>query len=170
MSWKYLDLSGLSYLWEKIKAKITALLPTNTSDLTNDSGFVNTATDELLNYYKKSQTYSQAEVDALLASVNTFEYVSVDTLPTASSSTVGKVYIYNGHRYITEEDNGSYSWTDLGSYDIDLSGYVTTVALNTALEHRPIFQEVTETQMQNLLDNGTWEAGVLYYSVEQEEE
>ena len=37
---KYLDLSGLSYLWEKIKAKITALLPTSTSDLTNDSGFV----------------------------------------------------------------------------------------------------------------------------------
>lgn len=149
---------------------VNVSVPTETSDLINDSGFVNTATDELLNYYKKSQTYSQAEVDALLASVNTFEYVSVDTLPTASSSTMGKVYIYNGHRYITEEDGGSYDWVDLGSYDIDLSGYVTTVALNTALEHRPIFQEVTETQMQNMLDNGTWEPGVLYYSVEQEEE
>lgn len=170
MSSKYLDLSGLSYLWGKIKAKITAMLPTSTSDLTNDSGFVNTATDELLNYYKKSQTYSQAEVDALLASVNTFEYVSVNALPTASSSTMGKVYIYNGHRYITEEDGGSYDWVDLGSYDIDLSGYVTTTTLNTALEHRPIFQEVTETQMQNMLDNGTWEEGVLYYTVEQEEE
>ena len=39
MSYKYLDLTGLSHFWDKIKAKI----PTKTSQLTNDSGFVNSS-------------------------------------------------------------------------------------------------------------------------------
>ena len=34
MANKYLDNTGLSYLWEKVKA----LIPTKTSDLQNDSG------------------------------------------------------------------------------------------------------------------------------------
>lgn len=37
---KFLDDNGLVYLWSKIKAKITASLPTKTSELTNDSGFI----------------------------------------------------------------------------------------------------------------------------------
>lgn len=37
---KVLDLSGLQYLWSKIKAKI----PTKVSDLTNDSGFISSTT------------------------------------------------------------------------------------------------------------------------------
>ena len=36
----YLDNSGLAYFWGKIKAYITSVLPTKTSDLTNDSGFI----------------------------------------------------------------------------------------------------------------------------------
>lgn len=166
MSSKYLDLSGLSYLWEKIKAKISALLPTKTSDLTNDSGFVNTATTELTHYYTKTQTYTQSEVDDLVASASDFEYVVVSSLPTASASTKGKFYLYNGHRYVTT-GNDPYTWTDLGSYDIDLTGYVSETDLEDALEDRPIFQLVTETQMQNMLDNNTWEEGVIYYTEEE---
>jgi len=40
---KFLDDNGLVYLWSKIKAKITASLPTKTSELTNDSGFITSA-------------------------------------------------------------------------------------------------------------------------------
>ena len=40
MSTKYLDITGLSYFYGKIKAHITSVLPTKTSDLTNDSGFI----------------------------------------------------------------------------------------------------------------------------------
>lgn len=37
---KYLDHSGLTYLWSKLKA----LIPSKTSDLTNDAGFLTIAT------------------------------------------------------------------------------------------------------------------------------
>lgn len=36
---KYLDTTGLSYFWDKVKGKI----PTNISELTNDSGFITEA-------------------------------------------------------------------------------------------------------------------------------
>lgn len=41
MSVQYLDKTGLAYFWGKIKAYISSVLPTKTSDLTNDSGFIN---------------------------------------------------------------------------------------------------------------------------------
>ncbi len=102
-----------------------------------------------------------------LRAASDFEYVVVNSLPTAAAATKGKFYIYNGHRYVTIEDNGNYSWTDLGSYDIDLTGYVTEDDLDDALEDRPVFQLVTEVQMQNLLDNENWDEGVIYYTVEE---
>lgn len=168
---------------------------------------------ELDNYYTKSQTYSQSEVDALINGVSNFEYVVIEspnTLPTASSATMGKMYIYNGHRYVTVYSNNTYSWHDLGSYDIDLTDYVTETELQQALEDvvttqdltdyvtetelqrelddyatltylnyyptklelneeladRPIFQKVTEEEMQYMLDHNTWVNGVIYYTEE----
>lgn len=40
--------------------------PTKTSDLTNDSGFITNSVSNLTNYYKKSETYTQSEVNGLL--------------------------------------------------------------------------------------------------------
>ena len=37
---KYLDDNGLLYLWGKIKSLVTGSVPTKTSELTNDSGFI----------------------------------------------------------------------------------------------------------------------------------
>ena len=42
-------------------------VPTKTSQLQNDSGFVIKATNELTNYYTKNNTYTKNEVDALVA-------------------------------------------------------------------------------------------------------
>ena len=50
------------------KAQVDALIPTKTSDLTNDSGFITNAVNNLTNYYLKSETYTKAEVQALIAS------------------------------------------------------------------------------------------------------
>lgn len=43
MANKYLDNDGVLYLWNKIKALVTGAVPTKTSDLTNDSGFITSA-------------------------------------------------------------------------------------------------------------------------------
>ena len=39
-------------------------IPEKTSDLTNDSGFITNTVNNLANYYLKSETYTQAEIDA----------------------------------------------------------------------------------------------------------
>lgn len=164
---KFLDITGLAKVWANIKAYVASVIPSKTSDLYNDDNFVDTATDQLVHYYKKSQTYSKAEVDALVASVDTTEYVAVNALPTASAATKGKFYLYNGHRYITQ-GNDPYEWVDLGTYDPDLSGYVSDAELATALEDRPVFEQITDANMQDLIDDESWIPGVLYYSVEED--
>ena len=54
----------------------TADVPTKTSDLTNDSGFITNSVSNLANYYKKSETYTQGEVNSLLSAI---------TIPTKTS-------------------------------------------------------------------------------------
>ena len=47
------------------------VLPTKTSDLTNDSGFVSTSANNLVNYYLKSETYTKTEVDNKIGNIET---------------------------------------------------------------------------------------------------
>lgn len=54
----------------------SADVPTKTSDLTNDSGFITNSVNNLANYYKKSETYTQGEVNSLLSAI---------TIPTKTS-------------------------------------------------------------------------------------
>ena len=54
----------------------SANVPTKTSDLTNDSGFITNSVSSLTNYYKKSETYTQGEVNSLLSAI---------TIPTKTS-------------------------------------------------------------------------------------
>lgn len=41
-------------------------IPTKTSQLTNDSGYITNTVDNLTNYYKKSETYTQSTIDEIL--------------------------------------------------------------------------------------------------------
>ena len=90
----------------------------------------------------------------MLAAIRQFQYEAVQTLPTASAQTVGKIYLVPStdpqtqntkDEYITltitEEGTTTYAWEQIGSTDIDLTNYYTkaqadaaiTAALNTAL-------------------------------------
>ena len=118
------------------------------------ASFITKAVTDLTNYYLKSDTYSKNEVDQLIAAINQFELVSVQTLPTASASTMGKLYFVPSSdpqtsnikdEYITlsvtENDTTTYYWEQIGSTEINLTNYYTksqtdaaiTAALNTAL-------------------------------------
>lgn len=129
----------------------SADIPTKTSDLVNDSGFItNAATqailDEFVNYYTKTQTYSKTEVDALVNALKQFEVVVVSELPTASASTLKKMYLVPAgdpetsnvkDEYVTIQSGNNYSWEKIGSTAIDLSNYSTTTQtqamINTAV-------------------------------------
>lgn len=119
------------------------------------SGFITNTVDDLVNYYTKAQTYSQTEVQQLINAVKQFTYELVSVLPAASASTMNKIYLVPSSdpqtqnikdEYITLESSGSYSWEQIGSTAIDLSDYVTTTALNTALA-----DYTTSTDLSTLL-------------------
>lgn len=118
-------------------------VPTTTSQLTNNSGFITNSVNDLINYYTKSETYTKAEVANLIAGITTVTFEIVQTLPTASAATyfndckviymlqqsgskVGDYY----QEYITirtgTDPNYTYSWELIGDTKIDLSGYVPT--------------------------------------------
>lgn len=86
----------------------------------------NTAVQSLADYYTKS------EVDQMLAAINGMDYVDVSTLPTASASTMGKIYLLgpdaSGYYayYYTSYDGSAYSWVGpLGTTQISLANYAT---------------------------------------------
>ncbi len=71
-------------------------VPTKTSDLTNDSGFITNSVNDLTNYYQKSETYTKTEVDGLIPTrtsdlINdgadrTSTYVEADDLAAVATS------------------------------------------------------------------------------------
>lgn len=129
------------------------------TDLTTElqlalASFITNTTQNLAYYYLKSETYSASQVDQMLAAIRQFQYEAVQTLPTPSAQTVGKIYLVPSadpqtqntkDEYITlttvEEGTTTYAWEQIGSTDIDLTNYYTkaqadaaiTAALNTAL-------------------------------------
>ena len=70
----------------------SADVPTKTSDLTNDSGFITNSVSNLTNYYKKSETYTQGEVNSLLSAI---------VIPTKTSD------LTNDSGFITSADYAS---------------------------------------------------------------
>lgn len=104
----------------------------NTPDL---SGFITKSVNDLTNYYLKSETYTKAEVAALIGAIQQFHYEIYPTLPASGESNV--LYLIgptgSGSDRYAEYVYANGDWTKIGDTSIDLSGYVTTSALNTAL-------------------------------------
>lgn len=112
-----------------------------------------TAVQSLADYYTK------AEIDAMIAALNSMEYVDVATLPDASASTMGKIYLVgpdgSGYYsyYITSYDGSAYSWVGpLGTTEISLANYATKAELD---------QKLTKTVLasRNILDPSTIKNG-----------
>ena len=104
----------------------------------------NTAVQSLADYYTKS------EVDQLLAAINGMDYVDVATLPTASASTMGKIYLVgpdaSGYYsyYYTSYDGSAYSWVGpLGTTQISLANYATKAELS----------QLDQKLLEQMLDN-----------------
>lgn len=55
--------------------------------------YVTKLVNDLVNYYRKDETYTQAEIQQIIATIKQFTYESVPSLPTASSSTMNKIYL-----------------------------------------------------------------------------
>ena len=144
------------------------------------ANFITKSVNDLVNYYLKSETYTKAEVQALIDNIKQFQYEAVQTLPEASAQTVGKIYLVpNGSsqaqnvkdEYITltttEEGTTTYSWECIGSTTIDLSNYYTksqTYAAITASINLALADYSTTQQMSTVISTAITTALASYYN------
>lgn len=105
---------------------------------------------------------ARANIDAAsLADIADMDFVTATTLPTASASTMGHIYLIgpdandNYDRYFTQESSGSYSWVSLGSTQIDLSDYATQEELSQ-LEAEVDLLVANIKVLYNALGNGAF--------------
>lgn len=96
-------------------------------------------------YYTKSETYSQAQVNKLLASVNKPAFEVVDVLPESGEQNV--IYlvkkdtsseqndVYDEYVWIADEDGMSH-WEHIGSTAVDLSNYYTKAEITALLNNQ----------------------------------
>lgn len=147
----------------------TTKIPEATSDLTNDSGFITKTVADLVNYYTKSQTYTQAEVNALVSEIPKFGISVVNALPTSgiSKTTIylvksgSDVDLYTEYIFIVDDNapndgSGTYdesggAWEILGSQKVDLTGYATEAWVNQKLGDYLTADTITAAMVTNAL-------------------
>lgn len=129
-------------------------IPTKVSDLTNDSGFVTSDVDNLSNYYKKTETYTKAEVNALASGgASALVFDTQEELNTWMETPANVANLKVGQNiYIKATDTPDYWWDGtqlqvLETQKVDLTGYVTTDQLNTALSG---YVETTDVETENI--------------------
>ena len=96
--------------------------------------------NNLVNYYLKTETYSKSEVDAIAALLKNGRFISVNELPTTDIDQ-SAIYLVPKSSAQTNNvkdeyinlDGTSAGWELIGDTQIDLSNYVTTSQLTTAL-------------------------------------
>ena len=132
-----------------VTANIT--VPTTTSELTNNSGFITKAVSDLTNYYNKSNTYSKTEIDGLISSAKSGRFVVVDSLPTTDIKT-DVIYLVPSATSQTSNVKDEYinldgttsGWELIGSTAVDLSGYLKTTDAEST------YVKITDTESSNI--------------------
>lgn len=97
-------------------------IPTTTNELTNNSGFINNAVNNLINYYDKG------EINDMISNISTLNILVVDELPTSDISTTTIYFMPNGktgNNVYNEYIYVSNKWELIGTTEIDLSNYYT---------------------------------------------
>ncbi len=109
--------------------------PTKLSDFTNDQDFIDNTVNNLTNYYLKTETYTQTEVNDLISQLTSLSIEIVEELPSTDISTT-TIYLvnvsgtnnYNQWMYINS------AWANLGSTSVDLTNYYTKGQADTLLD------------------------------------
>lgn len=110
-----------------------------TETVITNKGFITKAVDNLLNYYLKAEVYTKEEVRDLISNINKFKTEIVSELPSENIDPLTMYFIarvdVSGNDYYEEYLYIGNKFELIGTTKLDLSGYVTTEALNTALSN-----------------------------------
>lgn len=136
-------------------------IPTKNSQLENDSNyatkseipdvseFIKKTVDDLVNYYKKSETYTQSEVNQLIGAIKTISMKVVPERPETGEANIiylvpsSKATIENIYEEWIYVDN---KWELIGSTQVDLTNYYTKEEINTLL-----FDYITSNDLEEAL-------------------
>lgn len=130
------QINGVTLSGNKTTSDLGITIPTKVSDLTNDTGFITNTTNNLTNYYTKTNTYTKTEVDQLIGAISTLNIEIVQTLPSTGSTST----IYLVPKTASTNDNYdeyiyvSNSWEHIGSTEVDLSNYYTKTQVDNLLD------------------------------------
>jgi len=147
-------LAGLSnYDDTQIRSDITSLQTNKAekSEIPDVSKFITNTVNDLVYYYKKTETYTQLEVNALINAITTMNILVVQTLPTEDISlttiyllpktTSSQDDVYDEYIYVSN------NWEHVGSTEVDLTGYATETWVNTQIANF-----LTQSQIQTLIN------------------
>lgn len=114
------------------------IIPTNLSELNNDENYIKNTTENLTNYYKKTETYSQTEVNTLLANINKLTSKIVTELPSEdiSENTIYLIEVENQENVYMQYMYINGSFAALGTTAIDLSNVYTKGEADKKLEEK----------------------------------
>lgn len=136
--WTNTDTTADSYIKNK---------PTKLSDFSNDKNFIDNTVDNLVNYYLKSQIYTQEEIDSKFASIHTIELYVCQTgeydsnkVPTIANPNSNTIYLVPKDEASTNNTYFEYIYKNsifekIGDTDVDLSNYwnnTTLVAMSNS--------------------------------------
>lgn len=113
---------------EDFAEKLAQKIPTETADLLNNSGFITKAVADLANYYRKSEVYTQEEVNSRVSAIPKFSIQVVDALPASAISATTIYLLKSGEdlqNLYTEYIYTNNQWEKLGEQAVDLTGYAT---------------------------------------------
>lgn len=130
-------------------------VPTKTSDLANDTGFVTKTVSDLINYYTKSETYTQEEINQLVSTIPKFSIQPVPELPTEKISTTTVYLLTTGEEsqnLYTEYIYVNGAWEKLGTQKLDLSGYALNSDIPTKLSELINDTEFITAAVDNLVN------------------
>lgn len=119
------------------------------SEIPDVSGFINKTVNDLVNYYKKSETYTQEEVNNLIGAIPKFGIEVVDELPTSNISPTTVYLLTTGQEesnLYTEYIYVNNTLEKLGEQKVDLTGYATETWVGNQIK-----DFLNETQVNQLI-------------------
>ena len=100
---------------------------TEIAGLGSEAGFITNSVEDLKNYYKKSETYSQEEVNSLIGNLTRLTLQVVQELPEVGTEHI--IYLVpkneSGNNIYEEWLFVQSKWEMIGSTEVDLSNYYT---------------------------------------------
>lgn len=142
------DINNINEALEGIDTELA--LKADKTEIPDVSGFIKNTVNDLVNYYKKTETYTQKEVNDLVGAIKTVSMKIVPEKPTTGETNI--IYLIPSKKSETENIYDEYiyvnnKWELIGSTAIDLSNVYTKEEINTIL-----FDYITSNDLEEILN------------------